>query len=138
MKREIHEEVVDLPSVTFTVLLTEISDEGSKDTHDSLMLLCIFQYNIISRNSSRSPGADGRDCLDRQVLDGLLEEFQRRCHGVRVNSKTGKICSRIALDDERLLKAGGRSRSGQPVLILKTSIHSHRVPDMQCLGTIIT
>jgi hypothetical protein len=100
VKKEIHEEVVDLPSVTFTVLLAEISDEGPKDIHDPLMLLCVFQFNIISQNSSRSPGTDGRDCLHRQILDGLLEEFQRRCHGVRVNSKTGKICSRITLDDE--------------------------------------
>jgi hypothetical protein len=75
VKKEIHEEVVGLPSVTFTVLLAEISDEGSKDIHDPLMLFCAFQFIIISRNSSRSPGTDGRDCLDRQVLDGLLEEF---------------------------------------------------------------
>lgn len=39
LEQGIHEEGVDLPSMAFTILLAEISDESSEDIHHPLMLL---------------------------------------------------------------------------------------------------
>lgn len=67
--------------MAIAVLLDEISDEGSKDIQNALVLL--WALEVDQRSSRCRCAVAGWNCLDRHGLSGLRQEFQCRCHSVK-------------------------------------------------------